>query len=228
MHMSHDMLTPMNTIIGMSKMLKAASLTDEAKNYTDEISDASDNLLRLINDLLDLSGKIEGTFVLSESELNLEQINRGVINLLEPDLQKKHQALVYSIEPALRDITLLGDENRISQVINNILVNAIKYTPNNGEIVFSTSIVSEDNASVTVQMDIEDNGIGISKERQGIIFSIFELGHAVDDISMDSRGIGLGLPLAKRIIDMMGGKIWVESDLDMGSKFSFTFTLYKI
>ena len=115
---------------------------------------------------------------------------------------------------------LSGDEKRLKQVINIFLSNAIKFTPENGEICFDARKISEDDIMITIQIEVTDNGIGISKEQQDKLFSIFE--QADGSLSREYGGIGLGLALSKRIIEMMDGDIWVESELGKGSKFYLT------
>jgi len=137
---------------------------------------------------------------------------------------KKQLNITHNIEQSIPEI-FVGDEKRLSKVIGNLLSNAIKFTLENGEICVNARVLKEDNGIITLQVEVVDNGIGVSEEQQGVLFDIFE--QADGSNTRKHGGIGIGLPLSKRIVEMMGGNIWVESELGKGAKFIFTCNMRK-
>jgi signal transduction histidine kinase len=223
--MSHEMLTPMNAIMGMMQIVMMRSLPDHIKESMDEMDTASQNLLKLINDVLDVSGMEYGSFTLSESVFDFNEMVRDVLQELGYNASAKHQTFYSSIAPEI-PASLTGDEKRLKQVIFNLLGNAVKFTPEHGEIDFKARVLNEDNEMITLQIEVDDNGIGISDEQKNSLFDIFE---QVDGgYKRKHGGIGIGLALSKRIIEMMDGNIWVESELKQGAKFIFTCKLKKV
>jgi len=222
--MSHEMRTPMNIIIGMLQVLKLRGFPENMKEYLDEINDASNTLLQLIDDLLDISGMEYGAIKLSTSVFNIKEMLNAITQSIEYSASQKNQSFIYSFDSTI-PASLIGDEKRLKQVITNLLINAIKYTPDHGEVCFNVHVINEDSRSVTLQFEVSDNGIGISKEQQANLFTIFE--QADGSNTRTHGGVGIGLALAKRIVLMMGGSIWVESELQKGSKFIFTCKMKK-
>ena len=222
--MSHEMLTPMNAIMGMTQIAKMIDSSGKTNEYLDQIDESSRHLLRLINDLLDISDKKDSAFRLVDLDFSLKGVIRNVLKDISRDLKKKQQALTFDIDQSI-PASLTGDENRLAQVITNLLANSIKFTHEHGKIHFSARVIEEDNETVTLQIEVADNGIGIPKDKQSEIFSIFE--QADGNLSRKHVGAGLGLALSERIVEMMGGKIWVDSEPDKGSKFMFTCKLKK-
>jgi len=222
--MSHEMLTPMNSIIGMSQLIDMTIDLNEAKRFNKEIAAESQRLLGQIHDLLDVSGKRVDAFKLAKLPFSFKSMFKIALKVVSPVSNKKKQTLDFEVVP-LVPLNFIGDEERLAQVITNLLLNAIKFTPDQGEIKLSGHLLEEDKETVTIQIDITDNGIGIAKEEQEAIFQLFE---QVDKtVTRVYGGAGLGLPVAKRIVELMDGKIWVESELGKGSKFSFTCKLRK-
>ena len=225
--MSHEMLTPMNGITGMTQVLKMkmGGLYEYLKDDFEEIEKASSHLLGLINDLLDITEGKDGSFRLLESVFSFSDMLQGVVSEITPDIEEKRQTLDVDIEKSIPD-SLLGDGKRLSQVISHILTNANKFTHDYGEIKFDAQMIGDEDGIVTLQVSIRDNGIGVSEEEQGRIFSIFE---QVDgSLTRKVGGTGLGLSLAEHIVELMGGKIWVESEPGKGSTFTFTSKLRKV
>ena len=222
--MNHEMRTPMNAIIGMTILAANTEDPEKKNNFLKKVDDASRHLMDLINDLLDITKIEDGSFDLVYSDFSFEVMLMNVLNAANLYAEEKHQRLSVEIDPAIPS-TLKGDEHRLSQTIYNLLANAVKFTPENGSIQFKAAMLGEENGILALQIEVADNGIGISKEQQDMIFSSFE---QVDGgIDRKFGGVGLGLPLSKRIIELMGGRIWVESEPGKGTKFTFTVKIEK-
>ena len=218
-NMSHEMRTPMNAIIGMTHIAKSAD-TPEKKDYClGKVADASTHLLGVINDILDMS-KIEANkFDLSSSAFVFEKMLMRTINVINYQMDEKRQSFTVKID---RDIpqVIVSDEQRLSQVIANLLSNAVKFTPEGGSIQLRVRNVETNGTSNILQIEVADTGIGISEEQRLRLFSSFE--QADKGIARRFGGTGLGLAISKRIVEMMGGQIWLESELTRGSTFFFT------
>jgi len=222
--MSHEIRTPLNAIIGMNNIAMSSDNLAKIHQCHDKIEDASRHLLGVINDILDMS-KIEADkFELSYSEFDFEKTLMSIINVTNFRAEEKGQELVVNLGRDVPSI-ILSDELRLSQVITNLLSNAVKFTPENGLILLNIEKISESGGDVTLQIDVIDNGIGISKEQQARLFTSFE--QADGSISRKFGGTGLGLAISKRIVELMGGIIWIESELDHGSKFAFSIKVKK-
>jgi signal transduction histidine kinase/DNA-binding response OmpR family regulator len=217
-NMSHEIRTPMNAIVGMTTIGKAAA-DIEKKNYAyEKIENASTHLLGVINDILDMS-KIEANKLeLSPTEFNFEKMLQKVVSVNNFRVEEKNQNLIVRIDKAIpRDI--ICDEQRLTQVVTNLLSNAVKFTPEEGAIRIDTHLVSEENGICVIQTEVTDTGIGISKENQARLFTSFQ--QAENSTSRKFGGTGLGLAISKRIVEMMNGRIWVESEPGQGSVFAF-------
>ena len=217
--MSHEIRTPMNAIIGMINIGLGADDTSK-KNYCFRRADsASRHLLGIINDILDMS-KIEADkFELSFGEFDFEQALKNIANMANVRAEEKKQNFIVDIWENV-PARIVSDELRLSQVITNLLTNAIKFTPEKGTITLRVEKTGEQNGEVNLRTEISDSGIGISKEQQGRLFMSFNQADA--SISQKFGGTGLGLAISKRIVELMGGKIWIESELGRGAKFIFT------
>ena len=220
--MSHEMLTPMNAIMGLLQVVKIQGLPVGSRDLIDDIDENAAGLLELINDVLDVSGMEYGAFKLSEEPFNVFHMLKEVLEAAKHNASKKEQIIDSSIDPAI-PASLIGDSKRLKQIIANLLANAVKFSHEKSGIRFDAKVLSEDHNTVKLQFSVEDNGIGISEEHQKGLFTIFE--QADGSASRKHGGIGLGLALSKRIVAMMDGDIWVESELDKGSKFTFTCVL---
>jgi signal transduction histidine kinase/DNA-binding response OmpR family regulator len=221
-NMSHEIRTPMNAIIGMTTIGKTAS-DDIRKDYCfTKIEDASNHLLGVINDILDMS-KIEANkFELAPAAFELERMLRRIVNVINFRIDEKHQKLSVHIDRSIPR-TLIGDDQRIAQVITNLLGNAIKFTPEKGSITLAVRLADIVNDFCTLQVSVSDNGIGINSEQQEKIFNSFE--QAESSTTRKYGGTGLGLAISKNIVEMMGGSIWVQSEIGKGSVFTFTIQL---
>ncbi|MCL2211885.1 MAG: ATP-binding protein [Treponema sp.] len=218
-NMSHEMRTPMNAIINMTKIAKKADDL-ERKNYAlDKIADASAHLLGVINDILDMS-KIEANkFELSPVEFNFEKMLNRVVNVVNFRIEEKKQKLTIQIDKDIPKV-LICDDQRLTQVITNLVGNAVKFTPENGLIKIGIYLLSEENGICKIQVSVIDTGIGISSEQQKRLFQSFQ--QAETTTTRKYGGTGLGLSISKNIVEMMGGKIWIESEMGKGSTFAFT------
>ena len=223
--MSHEMLTPMNAVMGMLQVIKIRGVPENIKNCINEINSASSHLLEMITDVLDVTGMEYGVFKLNEATFDVKSTIRGILETVEYNAAQKRQTLVTTIDPLIPSY-LLGDENRLKQVISNLLANAVKFTPDNGEIFFYAKKLEDDGESAKLRFEIVDNGIGISRDQQKALFTMFE--QADGSNTRKHGGIGVGLALSKRIIEMMGGSIWIESELNKGAKFTFTCKFRKL
>ena len=223
-NMSHEIRTPMNAIVGMASIGAGAQVPEKKDYAIQKIQEASKQLLNIINDILDMS-KIEANkFDLAMEEFVFGKMVQRVLDVINYQVEEKHQTLSVDIDPKI-PWALVGDDQRFGQVITNLLTNAVKFTPEGGSIRFAAELQAKKNDLCTLLLSISDNGIGISPEQQSRLFSAFEQAEA--STTRKYGGTGLGLVISKRIIKMMGGRIWVESELGKGSKFSFTVSLLK-
>ena len=218
-NMSHEMRTPMNAIIGMTAIGKKAEDVEEKNQALKRIGDAASHLLGVINDVLDMS-KIEADKLeLAPVEYNFEKMLQKVMTVINFRADEKQQQLTVNVDNNIPRFTV-GDDQRLAQVLTNLLSNAVKFTPNKGKIHLEASLVEEIDGICELRIEITDNGIGISPEQQKKIFRAFE--QAESGTSREYGGTGLGLVITKRIVELMGGNIWVESELGRGSQFIFT------
>jgi len=221
--MSHEMRTPMNAIIGMLRLIKVRP--EKSNAYLEEIGNASKHLLGLINDVLDISGMEYGVIKLDKAEFSFKTMLDSIVEDSKQYSKQKEQKIICSTDKSLPKV-LIGDEKRLNQVISCLLSNAIKYTQDNGEISINTLIISNEDNECVLQVEVADNGVGIPKDRQKDLFDIFQ--QADGGSTRKQGGIGIGLALSKNIVKMMGGSIWVESDINKGAKFIFTCKLQKV
>ncbi|MDR2742433.1 MAG: response regulator [Treponema sp.] len=218
-NMSHEIRTPMNAIIGMTSIAKASSEIERKDYCLSKIEDASNHLLGVINDILDMS-KIEANkFELSPTEFGFEKMLQRVVNVINFRIDEKHQHFSVYIDKRIPR-TLIGDDQRLAQVITNLLSNAVKFTPEYGSIKLNAVLEKEENNICIIQIEVIDTGIGISHEQQGHLFKSFQ--QAESSTSRKFGGTGLGLAISKRIIEMMDGRVWIDSEINKGSTFGFT------
>ena len=220
--MSHEMRTPMNAIIGMLGLIKMRP--EKSEKYLSEIDIASKHLMRLITDVLDISGMEHGVIKLDEAEFILKEMLETVINETKIYSDMKQQVIINKTKPAMPTM-LIGDKKRISKIISCLLSNAVKFSPDKGEIIFEATIEDEDTEKCVLRVEVSDKGEGIPKEQQSCLFHIFE--QADGSHTRKHGGIGIGLALSKKLVDKMDGNIWVESEPGEGAKFIFTCKLRK-
>ena len=223
-NMSHEIRTPLNGIVGFTQLLKTTDITAEQEEFITVIEHSSDNLLTIVNDILDLS-KIKA------DKIELENIPFDPIEKFESAIEsygaraaEKDIELGVYIDPDL-PATLMGDPTKITQIIVNLISNAIKFTPMAGNIDVSIEKLSETNEDVTLKFAVTDTGIGISDEHKSKIFDAFSQA----DVSTSRKfgGTGLGLAISEKLVTFMGGKLDIESEEDKGSTFFFILNLNK-
>jgi len=218
-NMSHEIRTPMNAIIGMTNIGKTAVSTERKDYCFAKIEDASRHLHGVISDILDMSKIESNKFELFYAEFSFEKMLQRIVNIVNFRIDEKRQKFTVHIDKDIPKF-LIGDDQRLSQVITNLLGNAVKFTPENGSINLDTRLLEEENGLCTIQISVTDTGIGISPEQQARLFRSFQ--QAESDTTRKFGGTGLGLAISKNLVEMMGGKIWVESELEKGSTFAFT------
>ena len=223
-NMSHEIRTPMNAIIGMASIGAQSPELEKKDRAIQKIQDASRHLLGVINDVLDMS-KIEANkFILSAAEFVFEKMIGQIVDVLNFRVEEKSQNMSVYIDPAI-PYTLIGDDQRLAQVISNLLTNAVKFTPNGGDIRLEALLQSEKNGVCTLYVEVKDSGIGINGEQRLRLFNAFEQAEA--STTRKFGGTGLGLAISKSIVEMMDGNISVESEYGKGSVFSFTVCLIR-
>jgi PAS domain S-box-containing protein len=221
-NMSHEMRTPMNAIIGMTAIGKAANDIERTKYALGKIEDASTHLLGVINDILDMSKIEAGKLNLSMEDFNFEKMLQRVVNVISFRVNEKGQKFNLFMDKAIPPV-LYGDDQRLAQIIVNLLGNAVKFTPGGGSVYLNARLIKEENDVCTIQIEVVDSGIGLSSEQQSRLFQSFQ--QAESSTTRKFGGTGLGLAISKSIVEMMGGRIWVESELDKGATFAFTVQL---
>ena len=219
-NMSHEMRTPMNAILGMTSIGLSSSEPARREYCLHKINDASNHLLGVINDILDMSKIDSGRFELSITEFNIEKMMIRVVNIINFRVDEKHQKLRVYLDPEMPS-SIIADDQHLAQVITNLLSNAVKFTPEKGEINVEMRLLHKDENTCRIYVAVTDSGIGISSEQQEKLFAPFTQADA--GISRKFGGTGLGLAISKNIVEKMGGHIWIESEEGKGAKFAFEF-----
>ncbi len=218
-NMSHELRTPLNAIIGFSEVLLErmfGEVNEKQTEYLRDILSSGQHLLSLINDILDLSKVEAGHMELALAPFDLPQALDNAVILVKERAARHGIALDRTIDPRLGE--LVGDERKIKQVLLNLLSNAVKFTPEGGQITLKAVV-----ADGSVEISVSDTGIGIAPEDQEAIFEEFR--QVGGDDARKREGTGLGLTLAKKFVEMHGGRIWVKSEVGSGSTFTFTFPI---
>lgn len=214
--MSHEIRTPLNAIIGIADLMQLSPKLRNKENL-DTLSFSAKNLLALITDILDISKIEAGKIELSNNVIDLKQVINGVFQTFNPVCEEKNLELIIAMNPNIPE-SIIGDELRLSQILNNLISNAIKFTPK-GYVKINIEAQQITNEKIRLHFKLSDSGIGIPKNKIDTIFNAFE--QADKSIVRKYGGTGLGLNITKKLIELQGGSISVESKLNIGSVFSF-------
>ena len=221
-NMSHEIRTPMNAIIGFSSLLSDSGISEnDRKMFIDIVQNNSKTLLQLIDDIIDFSKIEAGQLNITNREVGIDQLLEEIYLQFYSKMNERNEkelVLSYKRPPNIKDCRILADQPRLNQVLCNLISNAIKFTPS-GVVEFGYTIEKEPDEAF-LRFYVRDTGIGISPEKQKVIFERFRQGD--EGTARPFEGTGLGLSIARGIVEMMGGKIWVESIINQGSTFYFT------
>jgi len=223
-NVSHEVRTPMNGIIGLTMLTLGSELTREQRDNLEMVKASADSLLMVINDILDFSKIEAGRLELESRELELEDVVADAVKALAARAHEKGLELGYRIAPGVPH-SLLGDPLRLRQILLNLVGNAIKFT-DQGEVFVSVDArPNDESAELELEFQVRDTGMGIQKDKQKMIFDAFV--QADGSSTRKYEGTGLGLTISSRLVELMKGRLWVESEVAQGSTFHFTARLFR-
>ena len=218
-NMSHEIRTPMNAVIGMAHLALKTELTPKQQDYLNKIQSSANSLLGIINDILDFSKIEAGKLDMESVEFNLDDVLDNLANLVTVKAQEKEDLEVLFATGQNVPRFLVGDPLRLGQVLINLANNAVKFT-DAGEIVVATELLEQDETGLAIKFSVRDTGIGLTEDQIGKLFQSFS--QADTSTTRKFGGTGLGLTISKRLVNMMNGEIWVNSEPGQGTTFSFT------
>ncbi len=218
-NMSHEIRTPMNAVIGMAHLASKTELTPKQQDYLNKIQSSANSLLGIINDILDFSKIEAGKLDMEAVEFDLLETMDNVANVITVKAQERENLeVLFSLDSEVPNF-LVGDSLRLNQILVNLGNNAVKFTEQ-GEIVISARVTERLDDKVTLQFSVRDTGIGMTAEQQAKLFQAFS--QADTSTTRKYGGTGLGLTISKRLVNLMGGEIWTESEAGQGTTFNFT------
>ncbi|MFA9464756.1 MAG: response regulator [Velocimicrobium sp.] len=220
-NMSHEIRTPMNAIMGMTYLIQKTNLTNKQKDYIDKIHRSSQHLLGVINDILDFSKIEAGKLDIEYTEFNLRRVLENLSDLIGDKCREKGLELVFDVDSEI-SYCLYGDQLRLSQILINYANNAVKFTEK-GEIIVRIKMISREEENYFIRFEVKDTGIGLTDEQKDRLFQSFQ--QADTSTTRKYGGTGLGLAISKRLANLMGGEVGVDSEYGKGSTFWFTVML---